>query len=314
LTKPDKINGESTEYSTNGSTGQREKAPAEPVCLKMKAGNMLRYFIMLTMSLILTTVSFATGVQVDCTQLDPRPSVSTEKEGKIQASVNTLYKIAKAGGSVEGRVKKEIQNLQQGAPMTEQGQIKLRTLYLFCGMVANAKDLSTERKVELYKVMVDVQSKDDSKNKGPGQKKKTKVGSTSSQAVSSSPSPKSDPLFPKLVDNNVEFPAIILERTTPGFKPGDKFYIALHENGWNPKEGDQLYEMERKGDKLIAKHVISKRFHPVLVPRIWHKIELAYDRYLPRSGEFNNNIDYTNPNGPCYCFGPQCVPYNQGGQ
>ena len=25
--------GENIEYSTNGSTGQREKAPAEPVCL-----------------------------------------------------------------------------------------------------------------------------------------------------------------------------------------------------------------------------------------------------------------------------------------
>jgi hypothetical protein len=32
LTKPE-TNSENIEYSTNGSTGQREKAPAEPVCL-----------------------------------------------------------------------------------------------------------------------------------------------------------------------------------------------------------------------------------------------------------------------------------------
>jgi len=31
--RPTYTNGENIEYSTNGSTGQREKAPAEPVCL-----------------------------------------------------------------------------------------------------------------------------------------------------------------------------------------------------------------------------------------------------------------------------------------
>jgi hypothetical protein len=31
LTKPNQR--QNTEYSTNGSTGQREKAPAEPMCL-----------------------------------------------------------------------------------------------------------------------------------------------------------------------------------------------------------------------------------------------------------------------------------------
>ena len=137
---------------------------------------------------------------------------------------------------------------------------------------------------------------------------------SSNTKIGSSSDPKKDPLFPKIVGNNVEFPAVKLECTTPGFKPGDKFYIALHENGWDPEDGNKLYEMERKGDKLIAKDVLNKRFHPVLVPRIWHKIELAYEQYLPRSGEFKNNIDFTNPNGPCYCFGPNCVPYNQGGQ
>ena len=140
------------------------------------------------------------------------------------------------------------------------------------------------------------------------------TGAFSDSQIGSVPDAKKDPLFPKLVGNNVEFPAVKLERSTPGFKPGDKFYIAIHENGWDPEEGDKSYEMERKGDKLIAKGVINQRFHPVLVPRVWHKIELAYEAYLPKRGEFKNNIDYTNPQGPCYCFGPNCVPYSQGGR
>ena len=135
------------------------------------------------------------------------------------------------------------------------------------------------------------------------------------QAKNIQESSSADPLFPKLVGNDVVFQAEDLERTTPGFKSGGKFYIAFHKNGWNPNEGNKRYEMQREGDKLIAKGVINQRFHPVLVsPRRWHKIERAYPEYLPTSGEFKNNIDYTNPDGPCYCFGPNCVPYNKGGQ
>jgi len=126
--------------------------------------------------------------------------------------------------------------------------------------------------------------------------------------------PENDPLFPKLVGPNVEFPASILENTTPGYKTRDKFYIAIHENRWNPQEGDKEYEMVRTGDKLTAKNVINKRFHPVIVPQVWQKIEQAYDRYMPPKGEMANNIDNTNPNGPCYCFGTDCVSYKDGGR
>jgi len=38
-TKPDNTNCKNTEYSTNGSTGQRVKAPAEPV-LPYPASNL----------------------------------------------------------------------------------------------------------------------------------------------------------------------------------------------------------------------------------------------------------------------------------
>jgi hypothetical protein len=95
---------------------------------------------------------------VDCSILDPRASVSKNLNVKIEASVGTLYKIAKAGGSLETKTKTEIENLQKGALISEQGQVKLRTLFLFCEMVANAPDISTEKKAQLYKVMMNINS------------------------------------------------------------------------------------------------------------------------------------------------------------
>lgn len=137
---------------------------------------MLRNSILI-LFVVFGSVSALTSAmaQMDCSQLDPRASVSREMEGKVQASVGTLYKIAKAGGAVEAKVKDEIRNLQKGASVTEQGLIKLRTLSLFCGMVANAKDLSTERKVELYKVMMEVKTTDEPKSRPPVQKKEQKA-------------------------------------------------------------------------------------------------------------------------------------------
>ncbi|PTR06619.1 hypothetical protein C8R32_110103 [Nitrosospira sp. Nsp5] len=97
---------------------------------------------------------FAVSAQVDCSLLDPRVSVSSEKEGKISVALNTLYKIAKIDSGIEGKLKDEIKNLQQGSDtVSESLAVKARTLYLFCGMVANAKDLSTERKFELFTIL-----------------------------------------------------------------------------------------------------------------------------------------------------------------
>jgi tetratricopeptide (TPR) repeat protein len=108
--------------------------------------------VLVTLGIVMAAVS-ATA-EVDCSLLDPRASVSTEKEGKITAAVNTLFKIAKVGGSLEGKIRSEIENLQKGVPVSERNQIKLRTLYLFCGMVANAKDINTDRKVALFNLMM----------------------------------------------------------------------------------------------------------------------------------------------------------------
>jgi len=121
---------------------------------------MLKILIAIFLGTIAIASSYTeVNAEVDCSLLDPRASISAEKEAKVQASVNTLFKIAKAGGGVEGKLKQDIQNLQKGVSVSEQGQIKLRTLFLFCGMVANAKDISTERKVNLFQIMMDQKPK-----------------------------------------------------------------------------------------------------------------------------------------------------------
>lgn len=102
--------------------------------------------IILALQSAMTTVS----AQVDCSLLDPRASISSEKEGKIQGALDTLYKIARADVAIEGKLKSEIKNLQQGtASISEKYAISARMIYLFCGMVANAKDIGTERKSQL---------------------------------------------------------------------------------------------------------------------------------------------------------------------
>ncbi len=137
-------------------------------------------FALLGMSFLATSVM----AQIDCSPLDPRASVSKEVDGRVKATVNTLFKILKAGGAVEGKVKEEVRNLQKGVPISERGLIKLRTLYLFCGMVANAKDISTVRKVELFNIMMN--EKETNLNKGEERRsagKKKKKASNKNRTV-----------------------------------------------------------------------------------------------------------------------------------
>lgn len=109
--------------------------------------------ILLMMALALNgLMSF--GATFDCSPLDPRAKVSSDKEGSISVAAQTLFKVANANGNVSGRIKSEIDNLQSGASVSEKTIIAARTIYVFCGMVANATDISTERKVELWKIMV----------------------------------------------------------------------------------------------------------------------------------------------------------------
>ncbi|MBB4012603.1 PEP-CTERM sorting domain-containing protein [Niveibacterium umoris] len=95
-----------------------------------------------------------TAAQVDCSLLDPRQSVSKEKEAKITGSVETLFKVAKAGGNVEGRLTEEIKNIEGAAAASEQSIVRLRAIYLFCGMIANSFEIPIDKKVSLFAQMV----------------------------------------------------------------------------------------------------------------------------------------------------------------
>jgi hypothetical protein len=105
-------------------------------------------------------VSLARAGGVDCTPLDPRSSVSKEVQLKANASAQAIYRTFKAGGSLEGSAKEQFQNLQTNAPASESEAIKLRVLYLFCGMVANDPGISAERKLELLQKLMN--AKDES--------------------------------------------------------------------------------------------------------------------------------------------------------
>jgi hypothetical protein len=90
---------------------------------------------------------------IDCSPLDPRGSVSRELEGKAEASAATVFKVGKAGGSIEGKWRESIQNLAPAAAADVQAQVKYRFIYLFCNSVVSANDISTERKSELIEDM-----------------------------------------------------------------------------------------------------------------------------------------------------------------
>ena len=94
-----------------------------------------------------TTVAAQT---MDCSALDPRKSVSSQTEGKVAASATTLYKVAQAGGGIEGRIRSESTNLEIGAGASDKTIVKPRLIYLFCLTVANARDISSERRVDLF--------------------------------------------------------------------------------------------------------------------------------------------------------------------
>lgn len=92
---------------------------------------------------------------IDCSPLDPRVQLSTETEGRVKASAETLYKIAKAQGAIEGKVKNVQQNLQAEVPLSEKANAQNRLAYLFCELFAKDNTLSAEKKYQLYEKLVD---------------------------------------------------------------------------------------------------------------------------------------------------------------
>lgn len=94
---------------------------------------------------------------VDC-QLAAPPGVTKTAQGSAQAQIaaNTLLRVVKAGGDVSASGKTTFATAQQNAPGEDPDALKAKTLYIFCGMVANATDISTERKFAMLKELQQV--------------------------------------------------------------------------------------------------------------------------------------------------------------
>lgn len=226
---------------------------------------MVRNFMLILFVMIVTVfpIASATAEQIDCTPLDPRVSVSNEWTGKINATVNALFKIAKIGSgsgsaNIEGRVKNEIQNLQKGIPISEQGQIKLRTLYLACGMIANAKDILTERKVELFKIMM--HEKADRSNEKRTTQKKVQTISTKSKSVA----PNNDEIKvtePQNIQQNPQSNVSITSQEQTGGITAQTVTInnnafPLKDQNWN----EYYEELERQRSRNDGNALVTRTF------------------------------------------------------
>ncbi len=134
---------------------------------------------------LLTLVQVA-HAQMDCSPLDPRAEVNQRSAAELQATADTAFKIAKATGTLKGSAETTILAVPPSASATELSLLQMRSLYLFCGMVANANDLNTQQKFGLYKELLNVQ-----------QQVKLKVNdSVANPLVSRSETPSSPPSNP----------------------------------------------------------------------------------------------------------------------
>jgi hypothetical protein len=109
---------------------------------------------------------------VDCELIAP-PGVTKTKEGDVQAQLaaDTILKAAKVGGDIKASAKSSLATAQKNAPSEDPDSLKARTLYVFCGMVANAKDVTTAEKFKMLKELEKVPSP-------PGQPPNEKDGLT----------------------------------------------------------------------------------------------------------------------------------------
>jgi hypothetical protein len=89
-----------------------------------------------------------------CEFLNTQSDVSSEIKGKIDGSLDTLYKVAKANGDVEGEKKQVIHNLQQNVPISGQDLIQIRAQYLFCAVWGIDPTIDPTKKAELYQVIM----------------------------------------------------------------------------------------------------------------------------------------------------------------
>ena len=100
------------------------------------------------------SASSDSGTRLDCSPLDPRVELSKETENKATVGAQTLFKIAKAGGSIDSKASTVTKNLQDNVPISEETNAKNRLLYLFCEMVSK-EDFPSDKKFELYNKILD---------------------------------------------------------------------------------------------------------------------------------------------------------------
>ncbi|WP_154668222.1 hypothetical protein [Pseudoduganella violaceinigra] len=96
--------------------------------------------------------------KIDCSPLDPRAEITTKREAELQLSADTAFKVAKAKGSLKGVFENTIRAHTANANPSDASIIQMRSLYIFCGMVANATDLSTTQKFNFYKELLQLQA------------------------------------------------------------------------------------------------------------------------------------------------------------
>lgn len=97
------------------------------------------------------------SADVDCKFLAP-PGTSVTKEGEVQATVAATAILKSVRGNVDVKVsgKDSLQTAQQNSPTDDPQALKARTLYIFCGMIANATDIKSERKFEMLMQLQEV--------------------------------------------------------------------------------------------------------------------------------------------------------------
>ena len=86
--------------------------------------------------------------EINCKPMDPGIKASSDDEAKIALSVDGIYRVAKVGGEVSGKIASERQNL----PENSSDVIVARWQYLLCETLRTSTSLSDERKIAIINV------------------------------------------------------------------------------------------------------------------------------------------------------------------
>jgi hypothetical protein len=117
----------------------------------------LRPLLMASVGYVMATGNTGAQAAANCDLLAPGGvTLTTQGEQKASGAADTLLKIAHVNANVTNETKKTIESLPAAAPADDPQALKTKALYLFCGMVANATDISTNRKSELFQQILPV--------------------------------------------------------------------------------------------------------------------------------------------------------------